>query len=170
MGYYLTGDYYTGGDPGLFGFIGKAIKGAAGIVSKLGIPVVSGVAGIVAGQRRQPLLQLPAPVPILRQSAGLPQVAGRPGGGFVSPLQLRQGGECPGGWHRDKQTGTKCVRNRRMNPANPRALRRAIRRQESFVRLARKALKGSGYTIASRGSRRSSVRIRESGPGSVTVR
>lgn len=40
-----------------------------------------------------------------------------------------------------------CVRNRAMNPANPRALRRAIRREAAFVALARRTLRGSGYTI-----------------------
>ncbi len=33
---------------------------------------------------------------------------------------------------------SKCVRNRSMNPANARALRRALRREEQFVRLARR--------------------------------
>lgn len=45
-------------------------------------------------------------------------------------------------------------KRRRINPANPKALRRAIRRQDGFVKLARRALKGSGYTIVTRGSRR----------------
>ena len=62
-------------------------------------------------------------------------------------------------------------KRRRMNAGNAKALRRAIRRQGAFVNLAKKALKGSGYTIQARGSRRSRpVSIRESGPGSVTVR
>lgn len=174
------GDYLAShrGDPGLFGFIGKALKGGLGLVSKLGIPVVSGVAGIargvLGGRQTQGMPQgLPAgprgmTMPISRMA---PTPAGRPAGGYVSPYQLRQGGSCPAGFHLDKATGAKCVRNRRMDVANPRALRRAIRRQSSFVSLARKALKGSGYTITSRGgARRRAVNIRESGPGSVTVR
>lgn len=35
--------------------------------------------------------------------------------------------------------GTECVKTRRMNVANPRALRRAIRRTAGFVKLARRA-------------------------------
>jgi hypothetical protein len=62
-------------------------------------------------------------------------------------------------------------RRRRINPANPKALRRAIRRQAGFVKLAKRALKGTGYTIVSRGSRRTPKRIsvRESGPGGVQI-
>lgn len=51
-------------------------------------------------------------------------------------------GPCPAGHHLNKGTywtqagvvypGTRCVKNRRMNPLNPRALRRAIRREGSF--------------------------------------
>lgn len=36
--------------------------------------------------------------------------------------------------------GTECVRSRRMNVANPRALRRAIRRAQGFSKLARRVL------------------------------
>ena len=61
-------------------------------------------------------------------------------------------------------------KRRRMNYANDRALKRSIRRQAGFVKLAKKALKGSGYRIVSKGSGRSRpVSIRESGPGSVSV-
>jgi hypothetical protein len=42
-------------------------------------------------------------------------------------------------------------KRRRMNPANPKALRRAIRRTDGFVKLARRTLKGTGFTIARRG-------------------
>lgn len=43
------------------------------------------------------------------------------------------------------------MRRRRMNVANPKALRRAIRRTDGFVKLARRTLKGTGFTIARRG-------------------
>jgi hypothetical protein len=42
-------------------------------------------------------------------------------------------------------------RRRRMNVANPKALRRAIRRTDGFVKLAKRTLKGTGYTVARRG-------------------
>lgn len=60
-------------------------------------------------------------------------------------------------------------KRRRMNVANPKALRRAIRRTSGFVKLARRALKGSGYRVVSAGSRRPSIKIQESGPGGVVV-
>ncbi|GAI98926.1 unnamed protein product, partial [marine sediment metagenome] len=40
-----------------------------------------------------------------------------------------------------------------MNVGNARALRRSIRRQTGFVKLARRALKGTGYRIATTSSR-----------------
>lgn len=57
-------------------------------------------------------------------------------------------GVCVSGYHLNKGTywtqsggvvfkGTRCVKNRRMNPANPRALARAIRRGDAFVRMAK---------------------------------
>lgn len=40
------------------------------------------------------------------------------------------------------------VRNRKMNPLNPRALRRANARQVAAVRLMRRTLRGTGYQIS----------------------
>jgi len=56
-----------------------------------------------------------------------------PGGG-------RTGTMIPAGYHWDKATGTKLVRNRRMNVANPRALRRSMRRVQGFEKLARRTI------------------------------
>ena len=56
-----------------------------------------------------------------------------PGGGIT-------GTGCPTGYHLDKTFGVKCVRNRRMNIANPRALRRAMRRVQGFEKLARRTI------------------------------
>lgn len=86
----------------------------------------------------------------------LPQLPPAPGGstppllpGRIPPAALAPGAGCPGnpccaGKHLDKATGTKCVSNRRMNPLNPQALRRAIRRAkgfERFVKSNRKSLR-----------------------------
>lgn len=43
-------------------------------------------------------------------------------------------------------------KRRRMNVTNDKALRRAIRRQAGFVKLAKKALKGTGFQIVSSAS------------------
>lgn len=45
-------------------------------------------------------------------------------------------------------------RRRRMNVGNTKALRRAIRRTDGFVRLARSALKNTGFKIVSKSSGR----------------
>lgn len=52
-----------------------------------------------------------------------------------------------------KQTQVKnvVVRNRKMNPLNPRALRRANSRQHAAVRLMRAAMKGTGWHITRHG-------------------
>jgi hypothetical protein len=92
---------------------------------------------------------------------------GRPSASsFAAPGGARMGGK-PG----SKPAGEKMLgkKRRRINPANPKALRRAIRRQEGFVKLARKALKGTGYKISRAGSSRKPVQVRESGAGSVTI-
>jgi hypothetical protein len=59
-------------------------------------------------------------------------------------------GSCPTGYHLDKTTRTKCVRNRKVNYANPRALSRAAKRMDGFVGVARKALKATNYKVVSK--------------------
>lgn len=71
------------------------------------------------------------------------------------------------------EPGTRCVKRRTMNPGNAKALRRSIRREEGFAKLARRALKGSRFKVvsASSGTRRPGPRtIVESGSGSVVTR
>lgn len=103
-------------------------------------------------QAQQGGFRIPAPGPgqiRIRPGAALP--GGRP---FIS----REGGEvvpqgmklaCPGGYHPNKSSyflsdgtfipeGSKCVKNRRRNPMNPRALDRAIGRLEGAKRLQSK--------------------------------
>lgn len=94
----------------------------------------------------------------------LPQLPPAPGGtppllpGRIPPGPMAPGSPgtclpnpCCSGQHLNKSRGcdgsppgSKCVSNRRMNPLNPRALRRAIRRAkgfERFVKSNRKSLK-----------------------------
>ncbi len=73
----------------------------------------------------------------------------------------------------DDGTVVELPKRRRMNVGNTRALRRAMRRTDGFVRLAKRALKGSKWKIVTASSGRRStprVQVTESGPGSVTVR
>lgn len=139
------------GDPGLFSFLGKVGKAAlGGAVGLLTGGPGGAIAGITSGFAPQPRgeLQLPMSAPPGSFPTGpgtsvqkVPGVRGAvqralPGGatGF-------QAVGCPPGFHANKAdyflrdgtfvaAGTRCVRNRRRNPLNPRALRRAVARVE----------------------------------------
>ena len=116
------------GDPGffgsLFGGIGRAVSGF----------VRGGPVGAATSAFRRPAVGR-AGIPIVR-GPGLKAFAARalPGGGT---------GLVVGGMPRKR---------RRMNVANDKALRRAIRRQAGFVKLARRALTGTGFKIVSTSS------------------
>lgn len=179
---YYRGDYYRGdyyrGDPGLFSFLGKAAKAVTGVVSKLGIPGVSSVAGlahgVLSGGKVQVVPQISPPMFPLQQ-AGLINVGQGPqtglinigGGGGILPEQqgpvgtMLPGGFIPGmcgmkGTRVNKSSyyrripgtlqgqlipkGSVCVKTRRMNIANGRALTRAVRRAQGFAKMARRVL------------------------------
>jgi len=131
------------GDPGFFDILGKI----AGTI----LPSIPGPIGAIAGSVLRPRSpQVPArrfPEPV--RVPGIRALGERliPGGrtGFECP----DGGTCPKGYRLNKSSytlqdgtfvakGSRCVRIRRTNPTNVRALRRAIRREEGFIRLARK--------------------------------
>jgi len=78
---------------------------------------------------------LPARVP--GQGRLPPFTATGPG---VLPMGGIQGFGAPRGYHLAKDGSGKLVRNRRMNIANPRALRRAMRRVQGFEKLARRTI------------------------------
>lgn len=156
-GDYYRGDYYRG-DPGLFGFLGRAVKGVAkaAIGTFVGAtPVgqaVRAVQGAVRGRvgavQVPPTIIPPSMPPVLRAAAaqrGTLEVPGMTADTY----------------------GFK--KRRRMNVANPKALRRAIRRESGFVKLARRALKGTGYSVVSRASQRKRYSVKEAGPGGVTI-
>jgi len=62
------------------------------------------------------------------------------GGARTAPRVAPMGGMCPTGYHFVKSGEGYCVRNRRMNIANPRALRRGMRRVQGFEKLARRTI------------------------------
>lgn len=70
------------------------------------------------------------------------------------------------------EPGTRCVKVRRMEVGNSRALRRALRRETGFAKLAKRALRGSRFKVvsANTGTRRGPRTIVESGAGSVVTR
>jgi len=163
------GDARYMGDPGIFGSIFKGLKSIAGIgtgiVSKLGIPVISGVSGFasrylqgraaIPGASTQPIYQPPQRMPSIPM--------GLPGSGFMprgllpptigpglpartAPPELSMG--TAGGYHLNKssyflmdgtfiQAGTKWVKNRRRNPGNMKALSRSMARLKSAKRMAK---------------------------------
>jgi len=136
---------------------GGALVGAARGAPRWSKPVMIGGATAVAPSLMGGLasrFQIPLPGPnVLRPFAALP--GGAP---LVGPPDLRSqgmmagGGCCPSGFHFNKQTSTAratfgapagsiCVRNRSMNVANPRALRRGLRRVSGFAKLAARSRK-----------------------------
>lgn len=163
------------GDPGLFSSIGKFLKKAIPVAAGFlaGGPVGAVMAGVASSAARGPApsaaaLVAPQVVAAPRALVKMPGLSGMvarqlPGGqsGYGVP---------PGsGMQRQLAAWPPPRRRRRINPANPKALRRAIRRQAGFVKLAKRALKGSGYRIVSAGSQRRPSKIMETGPGSVYV-
>lgn len=180
MSYYTgMGDYYSGkGDPGLFGFIRKGIGAVAGAIGGL-VPgpvgaIAKGVSRIVtprtprpAAGVRSPLVGAPSTMPVIQMPPSLQPTPGFVGAaqralpGGATGFQTTPGGNpCWPGYHLNKsrsyatgaEPGSVCVKNRRMNPLNPKALRRAIRRQAGAITLMKRALKGSGYTFKRTGA------------------
>jgi len=148
MGDYATGGYGRSmGDPGLFGFLGKIIKKAAPVLGRFFGPV-GAVVGAAVGAAEASKALIAVGQPTIPGPIAPPSM---PGVGMIQPIvagavqgmlapRARVGGVCPSGYHPDKATGTRCVRNRRMNVANARALRRSMRRVKGFEKLARKTI------------------------------
>ncbi len=151
MGYYQRGDYYRGdyyrGDPFLGGLIGSAAravglgkvaaKAGKWILGKITPGAVKTAAGIGATTA--------AGVAISR----IPQGTGMPV--QIGPLGIDPGSALPGGspfvtWGRKKY--------RRMNPLNPRALKRALRRAEGFEKFAKRTVNALYKTSDGRKTKR----------------
>lgn len=146
-GDYATGGYGSRGDPGLFSFLGKIVKKAAPVLGRFFGPVGTIVgAAIGASEATKMLIPAPPPVPGAGAMPGgglLPAAGAVIGGAIVGAAQAGMApGVCPVGFHprKDRRLPFKCVRNRRMNIANPRALRRGMRRVQGFEKLARKTI------------------------------
>ena len=158
------GDFKTygyAGDPGWLSSIWKGIKGIAPSIigSMVGGPVGAVIGGLGGGAPK-PQKRLPAPPGTVGGSISFPGGTGvsvgwqpgalTPGQGRLPPFTAsgpgvlpgggRGGGMVPSGYHFAKDGSGRLVRNRRMNVANPRALRRAMRRAQGFEKLAKRAI------------------------------
>jgi len=125
-----------------------------------GVSSVLGIPGVLGGVVDLFCRYFPRECNILSPGARFPTEDPRtpaPGGGqgIPGPVSTSDAGRArfeegrpaaPAGYHWNKGTywtnagvvfaGTRIVKNRRMNPLNPRALARAVRRGDSFVRFA----------------------------------
>lgn len=140
----------------ILGKLGKRLRKAAG--GALGF-AVAGPAGAAFGTQlmagagpRARALGFTAPSQPLfpgatQVSAVKPFIGDRPGLDIL-------GGECPPGWHLDKATRSRCVRNRRMNFANGRAAKRSLRRIRGTMKLLKGIEKEIGKAAPRRLSRR----------------
>jgi len=153
------GDYKTygyAGDPGFLSSLWKGIKKIAPTVigGLIGGPIGATLGGAVGGGGPP---RLPAPPGTIGGAISFPggtmiSTAWQPAGvttrgrgssvlgGMVPSGAAPAGGVCPTGYHLAKDGSGRMVRNRRMNIANPRALRRAMRRVQGFEKLAKRTI------------------------------
>jgi len=167
MSYYgrPMGDYKTygyAGDPGWLSSLWKGIKSVA-------LPILGGVLGGPAGMAIGTAAAgggKPKPGTAMTLPGTFGGAVGFPGGMSISgtmtpgamipgtgrlppftaqgagvlPAGGRGGALMPSGYHFAKDGSGRLVRNRRMNIANPRALRRAMRRVQGFEKLAKRTI------------------------------
>ena len=159
------GDYKTygyAGDPGFLSSLWKGIKKVAPIVfgGMIGGPAgaIITAAGGSGGGKPTPgfptipgtvggAITFPGGTSISTAYTGTPMIPGRgrlppytATGPGVLPGGGRGGQLMPSGYHFAKDGSGRLVRNRRMNVANPRALRKAMRRVQGFEKLARRTI------------------------------
>lgn len=158
------GDYaYQAG--GIFGTLGGIIGGVAGIASKVLPGPFGAVAGVVSKTLKpsattttlaQPQRFIPPPTGVMQGPQARTPLLGLPVSGA--------GIECPSGFHKNKSdyflksgefvpAGSRCVRNRKLNPGNARSVRRATRRAEAFIGLAKRVARETPYKVVSKSYR-----------------
>ena len=166
QGDYYQGDYYQG-DP----FLGSLIAGGASWLAKKlfkrkistvgqaelarratggmvragqvgGAAAVAGVGASIFQRASLPIPFTPFKMtPGAMIPGGAPLFSRRQGAIMAPPQQMAMSGCCPSGFHLAKDGSGRCVRNRSMNVANPRALRRSLRRVAGFGKLAQRSKK-----------------------------
>jgi len=151
MGYYGSGDFkgsggYYRGDPGFFSFLGKLggglVKSVTGIDLAAGFSKPATERAIVAAPSaagRAMSMAKGAGSTILKTIKGHPVLSAAGAAGAAGAILSKPAGRMLKGAERMVGFGGGRKR-RRMNPCNPRALRRAIRRAHGFERLAKHVL------------------------------
>lgn len=166
---YRVGNYAAGG---IFSSIGRAIGGIVRTVAPAIIPgPVGGLIGqagnILAGGSRS-TTNLPALPPSLQTMAVKPQVRSFTGINVGGEQGITVGRRNIQEVYVDGNTGQAVAvrkKSRRMNVANPRALRRALRRVSGFGKLARRAKRDIGRAASAVGVKRGG---RGGSPGVIT--
>lgn len=137
MGYYMRGDYYRGdyyrGDPFLGALIGSVARsvGLGSVASKAAKWVGGKLLGTTAKQAATGALTAAGAVATGVTLAGaIPKI--NVGTVSVDPGSLLPGGKPFVTWGRKKY--------RRLNPLNPKALKRALRRAEGFEKFAKRTV------------------------------
>jgi len=158
------GDYKTygyAGDPGWLSSLWKGIKKIVptligGVVGgPVGAVIAGGAAGTQVATRPPVFTQQPSSGTQYGGAVTFPgglSIGGtmQPGVGRLPPFTAagpgvlpgggRGGAMVPSGYHYAKDGSGRLVRNRRMNVANPKALRRAMRRAQGFEKLAKRSI------------------------------
>ena len=160
MGYYM-GDYYGNsyrylgpgrGDPGIGSFLGGLARKAISFIPGVGPAASTAIEAISSSKAASKAASVAKAAsgmvikhPVI-SAAGAAGVVGIAGGLAAEKAitVMGGGGACPRGHHISKSKHAKhfgqCVKNRRMNVCNSRALRRAIRRTHGFAKLAMKTI------------------------------
>lgn len=143
------GDYKTYGYAGDPGWLSSAFKFITKKILPTALKIFGGPVGMVAGTALTVAGAMSAVKPGAPRLPPPPGSIGGaltfPGGTQVSvagvlPTHAAVGAHAPSGFHLDKATRSRWVRNRRMNVANPRALRKAMRRVQGFEKLAKRTI------------------------------
>jgi len=165
QGDYYQGDYYQG-DPFIGGLLAGGVSWLAKKIFKRKLttvgkqelarrvaPTARGLIGAGAGVAIGTGASIPIPftpfkvTPQAFLPGGAPLISRRTVSPIAAPVLTRPGfmdagaGCCPSGYHMAKDGSGRCVRNRSMNVANPRALRRSLRRVAGFGKLAQRSKK-----------------------------
>ena len=144
------GDYATYGYAGDPGWLSSIWKVAKKYVPRIVGAVVGGPVGAAIGTAVTvggTVAALAPGKPTAPPPGSIGGAVSFPGGTTVSvagvlPSHAAIGAHMPSGYHlrKDKRLPAKWVRNRRMNIANPRALRKAMRRVQGFEKLAKRTI------------------------------